>query len=93
MPVGCLEPIASDASFAEFASNPTFSTNCSLILSLVEEAVRWTIPLQNFMRTAATDVEVEVRNRQMVKGYWVMLCSVSGNRDEEAFEDPDCFSR
>jgi cytochrome P450 len=63
-------------------------------LSLVEEAVRWTIPLQNFMRTAATDVEVEVRNRQMVKGYWVMLlCSVSGNRDEEAFEDPDCFSR
>jgi cytochrome P450 len=61
----------------------------SLILRLVEEAVRWTTPVQHFMRTATADTEL--RGRPIAKGDWLMLCYPSGNRDEEAFEDADRF--
>jgi cytochrome P450 len=60
-----------------------------LIPKLVEEAVRWTTPVQHFMRTATTDVAL--RGRHVAKGDWLMLCYPSGNRDEEAFEAPDRF--
>jgi cytochrome P450 len=61
----------------------------SLVPKLVEEAVRWTTPVQHFMRTAAADTEL--RGRRIGKGDWLMLCYLSGNRDEEVFEQPDRF--
>ncbi|MEJ2376811.1 MAG: cytochrome P450 [Pseudolabrys sp.] len=60
-----------------------------LIPNLVEEAVRWTTPVQHFMRTATANTEL--RDRRITKGDWLMLCYLSGNRDEEAFEYPDNF--
>ena len=59
------------------------------IANLVEEAVRWTTPVQHFMRTAAADTEL--RGRPIGKGDWLMLCYLSGNRDEDAFERPQRF--
>jgi cytochrome P450 len=60
-----------------------------LISKLIEESVRWTTPVQHFMRTATADTEL--RGRRIAKGDWLMLCYLSGNRDEESFERPDCF--
>jgi cytochrome P450 len=60
-----------------------------LIPNMVEEAVRWTTPVQHIMRTATADAEV--RGRRIAKGEWLMLCYLSGNRDEEVFEQPDRF--
>jgi len=60
-----------------------------LIPNLVEESVRWTTPVQHFMRTATA--ETELRGRIIAKGAWLMLCYLSGNRDEEAFEQPEHF--
>lgn len=61
----------------------------SLINGLVEEAIRWTTPVQHFMRSAAADYTL--RGRRIAKGDWLMLCYLSGNRDEETFADPDVF--
>ena len=60
-----------------------------LIPMLIEEAVRWTTPVQHFMRTATADTEL--RDRKIAKGDWLMLCYLSGNRDEEAFDRPEHF--
>ena len=69
--------------FAKLKQNP------ALIPGLVEEAVRWTTPVKHFMRSAAEDTEL--RGRRIAKGDWLMLCYLSGNRDEEVFEAPDQF--
>ncbi len=61
----------------------------ALIPGLVEEAVRWTTPVRHFMRTATQDTEL--LGRQISKGDWLMLCYLSGNRDEEVFDAPDTF--
>ncbi|HEX9322548.1 MAG TPA: cytochrome P450 [Xanthobacteraceae bacterium] len=61
----------------------------SLVPKLVEEAVRWTTPVQHFMRTATA--ETALRGRRIAKNDWLMLCYISGNRDEDAFEQPDRF--
>jgi len=69
--------------FARVKSDP------SLIPGLVEEAIRWTTPVQHFMRSAAADYTL--RGRHIAKGDWLMLCYLSGNRDEEVFADPNSF--
>jgi cytochrome P450 len=57
---------------------------------LIEEAVRWTTPVQHFMRSAVEDTEL---NGQQIKaGDWMMLCYASGNRDEAVFADPFTFN-
>jgi cytochrome P450 len=61
----------------------------SLIPSLVEESIRWTTPVYQFVRIAARDAEV--RGQVVRKGEQVALCYPSGNRDEEAFDDPFAF--
>ncbi len=71
------------AQFAKVKADP------SLIPGLVEEAVRWTTPVKHFMRSATQDTEL--RGRHIAKGDWLMLCYLSGNRDEEVFEAPDAF--
>jgi cytochrome P450 len=61
----------------------------TLIPGLVEEAIRWTTPVQHFMRSATADYTL--RGREIAKGDWLMLCYLSGNRDEDVFTDPYSF--
>jgi cytochrome P450 len=61
-------------------------SDLSLSPSLVEEAIRWTTPVHQFVRVAAQDHEV--RGQKVRKGDRVILCFPSGNRDEEIFTDP-----
>lgn len=61
----------------------------ALIPGLVEEAVRWTVPVQHFMRVAMQDYQL--RGTQINAGDWLMLCYLSGNRDEDVFEQPFLF--
>jgi cytochrome P450 len=63
--------------------------DAGLIPRMVEEAVRWTTPVHHVMRTATADVEL--RGQRLAKGDWLMLCYLSANRDEEAFDQPDSF--
>ncbi|MEO1729374.1 MAG: cytochrome P450 [Pseudomonadota bacterium] len=61
----------------------------SLLPGIVEEAIRWTSPVQHFMRTAAEDVEV---GGQLIrKGDWMMINYVSANHDPAQFEYPRHF--
>jgi cytochrome P450 len=52
----------------------------------VEEFVRWASPVMSFRRT--TTREVELHGQQLPAGEKVVLFYHSGNRDEQAFEDP-----
>lgn len=61
----------------------------SLVPSLVEEAVRWTTPVQHFMRTAMRDTEVN--GCTIAAGDWLMLNYLSASRDEGVFEAPNEF--
>jgi cytochrome P450 len=73
--------------FADFAPK---GVKGLLVPKLVDEGVRWTSPLLNFMRTAAADYEL--RGQAIRKGDWIMMSYLSGNRDEDVFEDPFTFS-
>lgn len=55
----------------------------------VEEMIRWTTPVKEFMRTAQRDYEI--RGVRIAAGESVLLSYVSGNRDEEVFSDPFAF--
>ena len=61
----------------------------SLMPLAVEEMIRWTTPVKEFMRTAAADTEV--RGVPIKEGESVYLAYVSANRDEEIFDDPFAF--
>ena len=61
----------------------------SLIPGLVDEAIRWTTPINHFMRTATE--EYVLRDRTIRAGDWLMLSYLSGNRDEEVFAEPERF--
>lgn len=61
----------------------------TLLPGLIEEAIRWTTPVQHFMRTVATDTEVG--GIAMKAGDWLMLCYISGNYDESVFPEPERF--
>src|SRR6476469_10000258 len=56
---------------------------------LIEEAIRWTTPVQHFLRSATEDAEIG--GQAVAKGDWLMLCYVSGNRDAAAVGHPDSF--
>lgn len=57
---------------------------------LIEEAIRWSVPVQHFMRSAREDVEIG--GQTVRKGDWLMLNYVSANRDEDVFADPFAFN-
>lgn len=61
----------------------------SLLPGIVEEAIRWTTPVQHFMRTAAQDVEIG--GQQIKKGDWMMINYVAANHDPAQFENPRSF--
>ena len=61
----------------------------SLVPGIVEEAIRWTTPVQHFMRTAATDVELG--GVQVKAGDWLMLNYVAANHDPAQFDNPRKF--
>jgi cytochrome P450 len=60
-----------------------------LVESMAPEIIRYQTPLAYMRRTALTDVEF---GGQLIhKGDKVAMWYISGNRDEEAIEDPDRF--
>ena len=61
----------------------------SLVPGIVEEAIRWTTPVQHFMRTAAADVELG--GVQVKAGDWLMLNYVAANHDPAQFDNPRKF--
>ena len=54
-----------------------------------EEMIRWVTPVKAFMRTATEDAAV--RGVPIAAGDSVLLSYVSGNRDEDVFDDPFRF--
>jgi cytochrome P450 len=56
---------------------------------MVPEIIRWQTPLAHMRRTAITDAEVG--GKTIRKGDKVVMWYVSGNRDEEAIENPNAF--
>jgi cytochrome P450 len=63
--------------------------NPALIESMVPEIIRWQTPLAHMRRTALSDIEF--KGKQIKKGDKVVMWYVSGNRDEEAIENPNAF--
>jgi cholest-4-en-3-one 26-monooxygenase len=61
----------------------------SLVRKAAEEIVRWTTPVNHFVRTATQDYVL--RGQKIRAGDSVALFYASANRDEEVFEDPFRF--
>ena len=61
--------------------------NHALVPSLVPEVIRWQTPLAHMRRTALADTEIA--GQAIRKGEKVVMWYVSGNRDEEMFENAD----
>lgn len=61
----------------------------SLVPGIVEEAIRWTTPVQHFMRTASRDCELG--GVPIKAGDWLMLNYVAANHDPAQFPDPRRF--
>ena len=58
----------------------------SLVGTAADEIVRWTTPVNHFVRTATEDCEL--RGQKIRKGDSAALFYASANRDEEVFEEP-----
>ncbi|HYZ33917.1 MAG TPA: cytochrome P450 [Crenalkalicoccus sp.] len=69
--------------FAKLRANP------ALIESMVPEIIRYQTPLSHMRRTAVADIEI--RGKRIRAGDKVVMWYISGNRDEEAVENPDAF--
>ena len=61
----------------------------ALMALATEEMIRWVTPVKAFMRTAAQDTTV--RGVPIAAGESVLLSYVSGNRDEDVFDEPFRF--
>jgi len=61
----------------------------SLVDRAADEIVRWTTPVNHFVRTATQDYQL--RGQTIRGGDSVALFYASANRDEEVFEDPFRF--
>ena len=57
----------------------------NLVAGIVEEAIRWTTPVQHFMRMANEDVEIA--GVKIAKGDWLMINYVAANHDPAAAVD------
>lgn len=63
--------------------------NSGLVESLVPEIIRWQTPLAHMRRTALRDAQLG--GKTIRKGDKVVMWYLSGNRDEEAIEQPNRF--
>lgn len=63
--------------------------DASMLNAATEEVLRWSCPTHFMRRTVADDLSLG--GTEMKKGDKVVLWYVSGNRDEDVFEDPDRF--
>ena len=61
----------------------------SLLPGIVEEAIRWTTPVQHFMRTAAEDTELG--GQKIAKDDWLMISYIAANHDPSIFPNPRKF--
>lgn len=61
----------------------------SLIPGAVEEMIRWTTPVKQFMRTAQADTDIS--GVTVRRGEAVLLSYPSANRDESIFDHPTRF--
>jgi cytochrome P450 len=61
----------------------------SLLPNIVEEAIRWTTPVQHFMRMAAQDCEIG--GVPIAQGDWLMINYVAANHDPAQFDNPRRF--
>jgi cytochrome P450 len=61
----------------------------SLLITAVEEMLRFWPPVMHFRRTATTDTEIS--GQRIASGDKVVVWHVSANRDESVFLDPDRF--
>ena len=61
----------------------------SLLAGIVEEAIRWTTPVQHFMRMSAHDTQIA--GVQIAAGDWLMINYVAANHDPAVFENPRKF--
>jgi cytochrome P450 len=59
------------------------------IADLVNEGLRWACPVKHFTRQATQDYVL--RGREIKKGDRFMMLYQSGNRDADAFDNPDSF--
>lgn len=78
----------------ELAKNPAlfarYRDGTADSAGLIEEAIRWTTPVQHFLRSATEDCELG--GQKIAKNDWLMLCYASGNRDEAVFDNPFAFN-
>jgi cytochrome P450 len=65
------------------------TNDLSLMPTAVEEMIRWSTPVKEFMRTATADTNV--RGVPIAAGESVYLAYESGNRDAEVFDEPFVF--
>jgi cytochrome P450 len=63
--------------------------NPALVDSTVSEIIRWVTPVIHMRRTATQDTALH--GRAIREGDKVVLWYVSGNRDEDAIDNPDAF--
>ncbi|MEY4239966.1 MAG: hypothetical protein RL339_2567 [Pseudomonadota bacterium] len=61
----------------------------SLVPGIVEEAIRWTSPVQHFMRTATEDAQFG--DVTVKAGDWLMINYVAANHDPAQFPEPRRF--
>ena len=80
---GILAMIQNPDQFLKLKKNP------SLMPSAVEETIRWVTPVKNFFRTATKDYVI--KDQKIKKNDSILLCYLSGNRDEDVFDDPFSF--
>jgi cytochrome P450 len=65
------------------------TANPDLIPKMVAEVIRWQTPLSYMRRTATADCEVG--GKQIKKDDQILMWYLSGNRDEEVFENADAL--
>jgi cytochrome P450 len=80
---GMLTLLEHPAELARLRANP------SVVETGADEIVRWTTPVNHFVRTATTDYVL--RGKKIRRGDSVALFYASANRDEDVFADPFVF--
>ena len=81
--VGMMQLALNPGEFDKLKANP------DLIPLAAQEMFRWATPVRHFLRTAATDTVLA--GQEVKAGESVCLMYLSGNRDEDAFDEPGTF--